>query len=158
VRTEDGETFGPVPKSELDEWVSEGRLTADTQILRDGADQWQWATDEYPQLAELEAPAVQTAPNPFDFSAVDTAAPRKSGPKSSSKMSDKSKVTAGLLGIFLGAWGVHRFYLGFTGIGVIQIVVTLCTLCLGGWWGVIEGIMILTGSINRDARGRKLRN
>ena len=37
----------------------------------------------------------------------------------------KSKLAAGLLGIFLGSFGVHRFYLGFIGIGIAQIAVTL---------------------------------
>ncbi|MBT2536508.1 TM2 domain-containing protein [Arthrobacter sp. ISL-69] len=32
----------------------------------------------------------------------------------------KSKLVAGLLGIFLGGIGIHRFYLGFTEIGVIH--------------------------------------
>ena len=68
----------------------------------------------------------------------------------------KSKMAAGLLGLFLGAWGVHNFYLGFTSKAVIQIVVTICTCGLGGLWGFIEGIMILAGSINTDANGRPL--
>ena len=69
----------------------------------------------------------------------------------------KSKMAAGLLGIFLGGWGIHRFYLGYTTIGIIQIVVTLITLGVGGIWGFIEGIMILTGNINKDAKGQPLK-
>ncbi len=70
----------------------------------------------------------------------------------------KSKMTAGLLGIFLGSIGVHRFYLGYTGIGVAQIFVTLFTCGIGGIWGLIEGILILTGSpsLSTDAEGRPL--
>lgn len=70
----------------------------------------------------------------------------------------KSKLAAGLLGIFLGGLGVHRFYLGYTGIGIIQIVVTLVTCGIGSLWGLIEGILILAGSINRDAQGMPLRD
>jgi TM2 domain-containing membrane protein YozV len=69
----------------------------------------------------------------------------------------KSKMAAGLLGIFLGAWGVHRFYLGHVGIGIAQIAVTICTCGFGGIWGLIEGILVLTGTINVDAEGRPLR-
>src|SRR5215218_1174928 len=58
----------------------------------------------------------------------------------------KSKMTAGLLGIFLGGFGVHNFYLGNTNKAIIQIVVTLVTCGIGSIWGLIEGIMILTGS------------
>ena len=69
----------------------------------------------------------------------------------------KSRLAAGLLGIFLGGWGVHRFYLGYTGIGILQIIVTLVTCGLGSWWGFIEGILILVGSMDRDADGRPLK-
>ena len=68
----------------------------------------------------------------------------------------KSKMAAGLLGIFLGGFGVHNFYLGFTSKAVIQIVVSLLTCGMGSLWGFIEGILILTGSINTDADGRPL--
>ena len=70
----------------------------------------------------------------------------------------KSKMTAGLLGIFLGSIGVHRFYLGYTGIGIAQIAVTIVTCGIGGIWGLIEGILILTGSpsLSTDAEGRPL--
>ena len=37
----------------------------------------------------------------------------------------KSKLAAGLLGIFLGALGIHRFYLGYNAIGVIQLILGL---------------------------------
>tara|TARA_X000001036_G_C20422456_1_gene701748 strand:+ start:73 stop:474 length:402 start_codon:yes stop_codon:yes gene_type:complete len=69
----------------------------------------------------------------------------------------KSKMTAGLLGIFLGSLGIHRFYLGYTGIGVAQICVTLFTCGFGSLWGFIEGILILAGSsITTDASGKPL--
>ncbi|AKG53644.1 hypothetical protein DGWBC_0981 [Dehalogenimonas sp. WBC-2] len=62
------------------------------------------------------------------------------------------------MGIFLGGFGVHRFYLGYTGIGIAQIAVTIITFGFGAIWGFIEGILILTGSLNRDARGMPLRD
>lgn len=65
----------------------------------------------------------------------------------------KSKMTAGLLGIFIGSFGVHNFYLGFTNRAILQIVLTVVTCGAAGLWGFIEGIMILTGSINKDANG-----
>ncbi len=71
----------------------------------------------------------------------------------------KSKMAAGLLSIFLGQFGVGRFYLGHVGLGIAQIAVTVLTCGLGGWiWGLVEGIMILTGSMNTDAEGRPLRD
>lgn len=68
----------------------------------------------------------------------------------------KSKMAAGLLGIFLGAWGVHNFYLGYTGKAVAQLVLTLFTCGIAGIWGFIEGILILTGSIKTDGKGNLL--
>ena len=70
----------------------------------------------------------------------------------------KSKIVAALLGIFVGAWGIHRFYLGFTTIGIIQIVVTILTFGVGALWGFIEGILILVGNINTDAQGKPLKD
>ena len=71
----------------------------------------------------------------------------------------KSRLVAGLLGILLGSLGIHRFYLGYVGIGIAQIAVTIVTFGLGAIWGFIEGIMILVGaeSFRRDAKGVPLK-
>ncbi|MGV1037571.1 MAG: NINE protein [Candidatus Nanopelagicales bacterium] len=71
----------------------------------------------------------------------------------------KSRMAAGLLGIFLGGFGVHRFYLGYTTIGIVQILVTVVTCGIGAIWGLIEGIMILAQaqSFRTDAQGVPLR-
>lgn len=71
----------------------------------------------------------------------------------------KSKVLAGLLGILLGIFGVHNFYLGHTGKAVTQLLITVFSLgflsFISGIWGLIEGILILVGSDNfrTDAKG-----
>jgi TM2 domain-containing membrane protein YozV len=70
----------------------------------------------------------------------------------------KSKIAAGLLGIFLGGLGIHRFYLGYVGIGIVQIIVTFITFGLGSLWGFIEGILLLTGTFDKDANGNLLRD
>ena len=53
----------------------------------------------------------------------------------------KQKVVAGILGILLGAFGVHHFYLGSTMSGVVCIL--LNCLCVGGIVGLVEGILLL---------------
>ena len=72
----------------------------------------------------------------------------------------KSKMVAGLLGIFLGVFGAHNFYLGYTGKAIAQLLITLLSCFIlspiSAIWGLIEGILILTGSINQDADGRPL--
>ena len=70
----------------------------------------------------------------------------------------KSRIAAGLLGVFLGGLGIHRFYLGFVRIGIAQIIVTAITFGAGHIWGFIEGIMILAGTINKDAAGAPLKD
>ena len=84
--------------------------------------------------------------------------------KSNTNSTDnKSKMAAGLLGIFLGCFGVHNFYLGYTGKAIGQLLLTLigwiaCGIGpIAAWiWGLIEGIMILSGSISTDAEGNDL--
>lgn len=79
-----------------------------------------------------------------------------------SQAGSKSKLAAGLLGIFLGAFGVHNFYLGFTGKAIGQLLITLLSCgtlsFVSGIWGLIEGILYLAGSSNTDAAGNPLRN
>lgn len=65
----------------------------------------------------------------------------------------KSRVAAGLLQIFFGGFGIGRFYLGYGGIGVAQLLVTLITCGVGAIWGLIDGIIILCGGVKTDAQG-----
>lgn len=75
-------------------------------------------------------------------------------------VAQKSKVVAGILGILLGSIGIHNFYLGRTGRGIIQIIVTVVTFGIGGIWGFVEGILILVSkpgtSWHQDAAGIEL--
>lgn len=78
----------------------------------------------------------------------------------------KSRMAAGLLGIFLGGLGIHNFYLGKTNRALVQLLVCL----IGGVltcgvasvameiWGLVEGIMILSGSIAEDGKGVPLKD
>jgi TM2 domain-containing membrane protein YozV len=62
----------------------------------------------------------------------------------SSDVSSK-KLAAGLCGILLGAFGIHKFILGYTTEGLLQILLSCC--CgIGGLVGLIEGIIYLTKS------------
>jgi hypothetical protein len=257
LQTEDGETYGPVDRGELDQWSREGRITGDCQVLREGSDQWQWATDLYPHLGPEAAPAapaetlapqpqdpqvsqkphvagpasasrstpslksaesrspaksspalpfpsqptpttgsgvfdfaaketpapVAKQPGPFDFAPAETAPTAPSGPfnfsdsgagtrgratakkgKKTTKAkavpamtpaageAAKSKVVALLLAFFLGTLGVHRFYLGYTTIGVLMLV----TFGGCGVWALVDFILIAIGKVDRDAQGRPL--
>jgi len=189
VKTESGDVYGPVKKSELDLWVNEGRVSLQSQLLLAGDKQWQWASDVYPELktqtagaghaaATTAGAAIAGGQGGFQQAAHQGAAQQGfANPIASSGQpfqqqqyvqpqpqqvrvvtNQKSKLVAGLLGLFLGTWGIHNFYLGNIGVGVTQLILTLT--CFGGMisgpWALIESIMILTGSINRDAEGRPL--
>lgn len=58
--------------------------------------------------------------------------------------SDKSKVAAGVLGIVLGGLGVHKFYMGKVGNGLLYIL--FCWTGIPALIGLIEGILYLTES------------
>lgn len=56
------------------------------------------------------------------------------------------KVIAGVLGLLLGYLGIHKFILGYTKEGLIQIGISIITCGAGGIIGFIEGIIYLTKS------------
>jgi len=69
------------------------------------------------------------------------------------QMHESKRVIAGILGILLGALGVHKFVLGYTTQGIIMLVITVFTFGFGasltgliGLIGLIEGIIYLTKS------------
>ena len=63
--------------------------------------------------------------------------------KSAAEGGGKSQLVALLLALFVGVLGIHRFYLGYTGIGIIQL------LTFGGLgvWALIDLILIITGDL-----------
>ncbi|MGB5164745.1 MAG: TM2 domain-containing protein [Woeseiaceae bacterium] len=67
-------------------------------------------------------------------------------------VSDKGFVPALLLCFFFGVLGVHRFYVGKIGTGILQL------LTLGGLgiWALIDFIMIVVGSFT-DKQGRPIK-
>ena len=74
-----------------------------------------------------------------------------------------NKIAAGVCGILLGSLGVHKFILGYTGAGLIMLLVTVLTCGLASIVthiiGLIEGIIYLTKSDDEFVRvyvdGRK---
>lgn len=78
----------------------------------------------------------------------------------------KSKVVAGILGILLGAFGAHNFYLGRTMRAIAQLLITILSLgilaIVSEVWGLIEGILILVSqpgtTWHQDGRGIELKD
>jgi len=83
----------------------------------------------------------------------------KCGVRQTNFISDEIKeqrnnwLTCLLLCWFLGIFGVHRFYTGHIGIGVIQLL----TLGGCGIWSLIDFIIIAMGNF-KDAQGNIIRN
>ena len=72
----------------------------------------------------------------------------------------KQWLVAALLAFFLGALGIHNFYLGYTAKGIIQLVLTITVIgaFISVIWAFIEFIMIIarSGSYAYDAQGQPL--
>ena len=101
-----------------------------------------------PVLAGYGAAGSQPAPGPQPgFTGMPG---QQTGPASQQPAAElppaKRRVTAGLLGIFLGGIGAHNFYLGYINKGILQAV--LFVFCCGiptMIWGFVEGVLILSG-------------
>jgi hypothetical protein len=140
----DGQRYGPVSVEQVRQWITEGRLNSQSLAQPVGSTDWKRLMD-FPEFA---ANLGGTVVPPPQFGGMYVPA-----------INLKSKIAAGLLGIFLGGLGVHRFYLGYIGVGIAQIVVTFVTCGVGQLWGFIEGILILCGTtITTDSQGRPLKD
>jgi TM2 domain-containing membrane protein YozV len=103
--------------------------------------------DDVPPPAP-SAPAVEETPPP-----APAPAPAAAAPVASNSNAKDKKLLAGILGIVLGAYGVHKFILGYQKEGIIMAVTGVVGLFLCGIptivtaiIGLIEGIMYLTKS------------
>ena len=116
--------------------------------------------DSYPQGQTPYPPAESQPPAYYGGMAggYDTSwAPYGIEPISGLPYSSKSKVAAGLLGIFLGSFGVGRFYTGHISLGVAQILVTWLTCGVGSVWPLVDGIILLATD-SKDSDGYPLRD
>lgn len=64
----------------------------------------------------------------------------------------KDYLTASLLSLFLGGFGVDRFYLGYTGLGILKLI----TFGGCGVWYLIDLILVITGSL-KSSNGETLK-
>ncbi len=121
-----------------------------------------------PQYAAPPPPPQYAQPPQYVPPVPQYNAPPVSQSSSMPVTSSKSKVTAALLAFFLGQLGIHRFYLGRVGTGVLQIILAIvgyATIVVGvgvfvlwalGIWILIDFIMILVGKF-KDKNGLPLK-
>jgi TM2 domain-containing membrane protein YozV len=107
-------------------------------------------------MGEWRADTIPAVGNAVDFQFGDAGSIRDIYLRVASEQ--KSRVVAGILGIVLGALGIHKFYLSYPLAGIIMLAITV----LGSWlvfppllvWfvGIVEGIIYLTRSETEFAR------
>ena len=75
--------------------------------------------------------------------------------KKTNNKSDKQLLVTLLLAIFVGTFGIHRFYVGKIGSGIAMLLLTLSFigLLVTGIWALIDIIIIATGNF-KDKEGR----
>jgi hypothetical protein len=141
---DDGQTYGPADLATVRTWIGEGRIIASTIIIDEATGQ-RLAAAQVPGLADALPGPAPAAGAPPTVSRVGYAAP--------GRQSDKSFLVALLLALLLGGLGIHRFYLGYTGTAVIQLLT--CGGC--GIWALIDAILIAAGSL-KDPNGLPLKD
>ena len=137
----DGNTYGPVPADQVRKWISENRANARTLAQAEGFPDWK-PLGSLPEFASSFGPPLAMASQP--------SAPPIIGMPPGYDSRASAKIPAGICGILLGSFGVHKFILGYTGAGLIMLLVTLLTCFLASpimhIIGLIEGIIYLTKS------------
>jgi TM2 domain-containing membrane protein YozV len=141
----DGRPYGPVNAEQIQRWAAENRVNAHTLVQVEGATDWKPLAG-IPELAS----SLKMAPPPPAPPSVYTA-------------HASNKIPAGICGILLGSLGVHKFILGYTGAGLVMLLITLlsCFMLspLMHLFGLIEGIIYLCKSDEEFVRvyvqGRK---
>jgi TM2 domain-containing membrane protein YozV len=149
----DGRQYGPVSTDQLRRWLAEGRAGGHTLVQPEGAQEWK-ELSLFPEFAaDLKAPPPPPLAQPPGVQPIDAAAKSKAS----------NKLAAGICGILLGGFGVHKFVLGYVGTGMIMLLVSILSCGLLYWLmhliGLIEGIVYLAKSDEEFVRlyvdGRK---
>ena len=127
----DGQQYGPVSSDQLRRWMAENRVRAETLVQAEGTVDWK------PLSSFAEFADTCFTPPPMT-------PPARSCPPPNPRASNK--IPAGICGVLLGGFGVHKFILGYTTEGIIQLVLGVISCGLTSIISIIEGIIYLTKS------------
>ena len=140
----DGQQYGPVNVQTIRQWLAENRLKPESFVQAEGSTDWK-PLSLFPELAP-EPKSVPPTITPL------AAHP----PVSGSNPRASNKIPAAICGIMLGGLGIHKFILGYTGAGLIMLLVSV--ISCGTLYpvmhliGLIEGIIYLTKTDDEFAR------
>lgn len=161
--------LGPFDEEQMRELVESNVVERTSMVWSAGMSEWQTAESiqafsdifaKIPPPAPGFGQTPSTVPPKVDFDPLKTPPPFGSIPINSPQFyrlepvyrSEKSRVLAGLINIFLP--GVGRMYLGYYAIGICQFL--LLFTGIGVMWAFVDGILILCGSVTKDGIGREL--
>lgn len=135
----DDKNFGPYGVDDVQRMLAEGRLSPNDLA-------WVEGTPDWVRLGNV--PGLMAVP------------PLPGSPRATmhgEPVSDRLVLPAFLLAFFLGVFGVHRFYVGKTGSGIVMLLltVTLVGTIVTAIWATVDWILIVCGAF-RDAAGRRL--
>lgn len=179
--------LGPLTQEQMAELAADGVITAQTYVWRAGMSDWLPAEAVAELQTVVQRAVFEAGPPPFvsggasgppTMPSMPTASPGIStgvsnpyvtGPAPMQAMggygmpygiqepiSDKSRILAGILNIVIP--GVGRMYLGYSALGVIQFLSTFITCGIAYLWGLVDGILMIIGSVSHDGYGRRLKD
>lgn len=112
----------------IDPGATECKFCGEKLAVQQTAQQFQQAQPQY-QQPQPQVIIQQAAPQQVYMTGINPSWPIK------------SKVVAGVLAILLGSLGIHKFYLGKIGMGILYLL--FCWTYIPGIVGLIEGIIYL---------------
>jgi TM2 domain-containing membrane protein YozV len=131
---QNGNRIGPVDEATMRSLIADRTISIDTLVWTNGMPNWT-------PLQQTQLAAGLPVPPPSLHTPLPVAG-----------TSAKDRVAYVLLAIFLGSYGIHNFYAGYTTRGLIQLLVTLLTCFIGGipmWiWAIVEAC-----TVEQDAHG-----